>query len=77
MRPFDTPLPRDTAEAGSGALGELPVWDLTDLYAAPDAPEIAADLDRVEAAGARLRGPLSGPACRTRCRRVADLHRGL
>jgi oligoendopeptidase F len=56
MRPFDTPLPRDTAEAGSGALGELPVWDLTDLYAAPDAPEIAADLDRVEAAARDFAG---------------------
>ena len=35
-----TTLARDEA-----ALGDLPVWDLTDLYAAPDAPEIAADLD--------------------------------
>ena len=34
-----TILARDEA-----ALGDLPEWDLTDLYAAPDAPEIAADL---------------------------------
>ena len=27
----------------------LPAWDLTDLYPAPDSPELAADLDRVEA----------------------------
>ncbi|HVL20405.1 MAG TPA: M3 family oligoendopeptidase [Amaricoccus sp.] len=35
-----TTLARDEA-----ALGDLPTWDLGDLYAAPDAPEIAADLD--------------------------------
>ena len=35
-----TTLARDEA-----ALGDLPTWDLSDLYAAPDAPEIAADLD--------------------------------
>ena len=34
-----TTLARDEAD-----LGDLPIWDLTGLYAAPDAPEIAADL---------------------------------
>ena len=33
-------LARDEAD-----LGPLPEWDLTDLYAAPDAPEIARDTD--------------------------------
>jgi oligoendopeptidase F len=47
-------------------LGDLPEWDLTDLYAATDAPEIARDLDRLEAACARLRGRLRGQAGRTR-----------
>ena len=28
-------------------LGSLPEWDLTDLYAAPDSPDFAADLDRL------------------------------
>ncbi|MDO5614504.1 MAG: M3 family oligoendopeptidase [Paracoccus sp. (in: a-proteobacteria)] len=28
-------------------LGDLPVWDLSDLYPAPDAPELTADLDRL------------------------------
>jgi oligoendopeptidase F len=28
--------------------GDLPVWDLTDLYPAPDAPELADDIDRLE-----------------------------
>ncbi|SIO37764.1 oligoendopeptidase F [Rhodovulum sp. ES.010] len=35
------------ATAGEG-LGNLPEWDLTDLYAAPDAPEIARDMDWLE-----------------------------
>ncbi len=28
--------------------GDLPVWDLTDLYPAPDAPELADDIARLE-----------------------------
>ncbi len=32
--------------ARSDSFGDLPVWDLSDLYAAPDAPEIARDLSR-------------------------------
>ena len=30
--------------------GELPAWDLSDLYASPDSPELAADLDGAERA---------------------------
>jgi oligoendopeptidase F len=44
------------ANAGAAALppavaasSELPSWDLRDLYASPDSPEIAADLDRADA----------------------------
>ena len=33
----------------SAALGVLPEWNLADLYAAPDAPEFKADMDRGEA----------------------------
>jgi oligoendopeptidase F len=44
------PLREASAEAGAAPLGDLPDWDLTDLYAAPDAPEVAADLERLEAA---------------------------
>ena len=29
-------------------LGALPIWDLTDLYAGNDSPELEADLDRAE-----------------------------
>ena len=46
-------------------LGPLPEWDLTDLYAAPDAPELAADLDRVTAATADFASRYEG--------RLADL----
>ncbi len=37
---------RDAGEAANGAaLGDLPEWNLTDLYTAPDAPELARDLE--------------------------------
>ncbi|MEL6169324.1 MAG: M3 family oligoendopeptidase [Pseudomonadota bacterium] len=43
------PRPVFDADASSGdAFGDLPDWDLSDLYAAPDAPEVARDLDWLE-----------------------------
>ena len=45
------PLPRPAFDAepkGAKALGALPDWDLSDLYAAPDAPEFARDLAWLE-----------------------------
>jgi oligoendopeptidase F len=39
----------DANATAAGGLGDLPVWDLTDLYASPDAPEFARDMDRVAA----------------------------
>ncbi|MBY6057829.1 M3 family oligoendopeptidase [Leisingera daeponensis] len=44
---FQLPFPvRDAnATAGSGGLGNLPEWDLSDLYNSEDAPELARDLD--------------------------------
>ena len=45
-------------------LGVLPVWDLTDLYAGNDSPELNADLDRVAKDAAafadRYKGKLAG-----------------
>ena len=41
-------LPRD-ARIGSNAFGDLPDWDLTDLYDSPDSPALTADLADVEA----------------------------
>jgi oligoendopeptidase F len=45
--PLVPPVPVREAEAtrGGGAFGDLPDWDLSDLYTAPDAPEVARDLD--------------------------------
>ncbi|MGR3322559.1 MAG: M3 family oligoendopeptidase, partial [Pseudooceanicola sp.] len=49
---FTLPFPVHDANATSGGkdLGELPEWDLSDLYTAPDAPEIKRDLDWLESA---------------------------
>ncbi|WP_417725481.1 M3 family oligoendopeptidase [Salipiger sp.] len=44
------PLFDVNASAGGRDLGDLPEWDLTDLYAAPDAPELKRDLDWLEEA---------------------------
>jgi len=44
-------------------LGNLPEWDLTDLYSAPDSPQLTADLEHIEAAttdfAARYQGKLA------------------
>nr|WP_270935677.1 M3 family oligoendopeptidase [Roseomonas sp. MO-31] len=49
--PQDFRLPvRDTARpAGGSAADALPSWDLSDLYAGPDDPKLAAELDAAEA----------------------------
>lgn len=46
------PLPRPLLDANAtgGALGNLPQWDLSDLYPAPDAPELTRDMDRLQTA---------------------------
>lgn len=47
---FQLPFPvRDAnASAGSDGLGNLPEWDLSDLYTSDEAPELARDLDWLE-----------------------------
>ncbi|GGL76243.1 M3 family oligoendopeptidase [Wenxinia marina] len=42
------------ASGGANRFGDLPEWDLTDLYAAPDAPELKRDLDWLESACAEF-----------------------
>jgi len=42
--PLPLPRPLFDANASAGGFGDLPEWDLTDLYPAPDAPEFARDL---------------------------------
>jgi oligoendopeptidase F len=46
------PLPRPVfdANATAGGFGDLPDWDLSDLYAAPDAPEFTRDMAWLESA---------------------------
>ena len=43
-----SPLRDVTAETGAAPLGDLPEWDLSDLYPAPDADEFSRDLDRLD-----------------------------
>ena len=52
------PLPRPVFDANSsaGGFGRLPEWDLSDLYAGPDAPEFAADMAWLEKACAESVG---------------------
>jgi oligoendopeptidase F len=55
------PRPVFDAKSGSGGgLGKLPEWDLTDLYAAPNAPELARDLDWLEGACASFAADYEG-----------------
>jgi len=42
------PQPVRDANAASGGFGDLPDWDLTDLYPAPDAPEFSRDMAALE-----------------------------
>ncbi|HBB82279.1 MAG TPA: oligoendopeptidase F [Sulfitobacter sp.] len=49
---FQLPFPLHDANASAGGkdLGDLPEWDLSDLYPAEDAPELKRDLDWLEEA---------------------------
>ena len=51
--PFALPLPRPMQDANAGAgqaapFGDLPEWDLSDLYEGPDSAAYADDLDAVQ-----------------------------
>jgi len=48
------------ASAGGKNLGDLPEWDLTDLYPSPDAPELKRDLDWLEQACASFAADYEG-----------------
>ena len=47
---FKAPFPLKDVNAANGDknLGDLPEWDLSDLYTAPDAPELSDDLTWLE-----------------------------
>jgi oligoendopeptidase F len=54
-------LAHDAAtEAGGQPLGQLPDWDLSDLYPSPDAPELEKDLDWLEQACADFAATYEG-----------------
>ena len=58
---FTHPAPVfDTAPSGGKDLGALPDWDLTDLYAAPDAPEFTRDMEWLEGACAEFAADYGG-----------------
>ncbi len=48
------------AAGAADGLGPLPEWDLSDLYTAPDAPELANDLDWLETACAEFAADYEG-----------------
>ncbi len=50
----------DANANGAGNLGDLPEWDLSDLYAAPDAPELKRDMDWLEQACADFAADYEG-----------------
>ncbi len=58
--PIRLPRPVFDANAAAGGLGDLPEWDLSDLYAAPDAPEVKRDLDWLEGACASFAADYEG-----------------
>ncbi|PTX04974.1 M3 family oligoendopeptidase [Pararhodobacter aggregans] len=58
--PALTELRRFDADLSGKALGKLPEWDLTDLYPAPDAPEVARDFDWLDKACADFAATYDG-----------------
>jgi oligoendopeptidase F len=59
---FQLPFPVRDANAGSGTdnLGNLPEWDLSDLYTSTDAPELTRDLEWLENACASFAADYEG-----------------
>lgn len=62
MTPLPLPFPvRDAqTDAGGEPLGDLPSWNLDDLYAGPDAPELKRDWDWLEEACNRFATDFEG-----------------
>ncbi|MEM7520153.1 MAG: M3 family oligoendopeptidase [Pseudomonadota bacterium] len=60
MHQFPFPLRDANAPSGDKNLGDLPEWDLTDLYAGEDAPELKRDLDWLEKACADFAADYEG-----------------
>jgi len=60
------------ATGGHNALGPLPDWDLTDLYASPDAPELKRDMDWLEEAAAGFARDFEGKLATLDSRAMLD-----
>ncbi|MCW3784068.1 M3 family oligoendopeptidase [Defluviimonas salinarum] len=58
--PIRLPRPVFDTHAAAGGLGDLPEWDLSDLYTAPDAPELARDMGWLEQACADFAASYEG-----------------
>ena len=54
------PRPAYDARIGGNSLGNLPEWDLTDLYDSPDCDSFRIDMDYVEASGANFENIYKG-----------------
>ena len=54
------PRPAHDARIGGNSLGNLPEWDLTDLYDSPDCDSFRIDMDYVEASGANFENIYKG-----------------
>ena len=61
-QPFRPALPQITRDAheGGGDFGDLPEWDLTDLYPAPDSKEFKRDMDWMESFCAKFAADYEG-----------------
>ncbi|NNE89455.1 MAG: M3 family oligoendopeptidase [Silicimonas sp.] len=57
---FEPQLAYDVVSDGSDKLGDLPEWDLSDLYTSPDAPEFKRDMDWLEQACASFAEDFEG-----------------
>ena len=57
---MEQPRQRAGSAVREQAPSPLPEWDLSDLYAAPDAPEVQADLERADQAAAALAEEFKG-----------------
>ena len=57
---FEPAITHDARDATSGEFGDLPVWDLTDLYPAPDSKELKADLAKLKEACASFASDYEG-----------------
>ncbi|MFU8882746.1 MAG: M3 family oligoendopeptidase [Rhodobacterales bacterium] len=60
LGPFGGPVRDANASSGSKDLGDLPEWDLSDLYTSEDAPELKRDLDWLEQACASFAADYEG-----------------